>query len=234
MSICKYCRQQDISFLLKAIPLYHKFKKAMDLIIFSLVALISFAGSIHIGAVNLAVVQATLNRNLSAGILVAIGGSIPEFIYSFLALKGLFFVQKNQFILEILNLSVIPIFLAMGLSNLFQTQINTTEHETQISRKNLDFIRGFSLGMLNPQLLPFWFFILIYLSKFFAISSLSTKYAFVLGTGIGAFAILFIFARLASHYDAHIRKLLRKYSVNRLMGYLFISLALLQTIKVFV
>ena len=59
----------------------------MDFIIFSLVALISFAASIHIGAVNLAVVQATLNRNLSAGILVAVGGSIPEFIYSFLALK---------------------------------------------------------------------------------------------------------------------------------------------------
>ena len=133
----------------------------MDFIIFSLVALISFAGSIHIGAVNLAVVQATLNRNLSAGILVAIGGSIPEFIYSFLALKGLFFVQKNQFIFEILNLSVIPIFLVMGISNLFQKPVNTIENKPQISTKNIDFIRGFSLGMLNPQLLPFWFFILI-------------------------------------------------------------------------
>ncbi len=206
----------------------------MDFIIFSLVALISFAGSIHIGAVNLAVVQATLNRNLSAGILVAIGGSIPEFIYSFLALKGLFFVQKNQFILEILNLSVIPIFLVMGISNLFQKQVNTIENKPQISTKNIDFIRGFSLGMLNPQLLPFWFFILIYLSKFFVISSLPTKYAFVLGTGIGAFAILFIFARLAHRYDKHIRKLLQKYSVNRVMGYFFISLALMQIVKVFV
>lgn len=206
----------------------------MDFIIFSLVALISFAGSIHIGAVNLAVVQATLNRNLSAGVLVAIGGSIPEFIYSFLALKGLFFMQKNQFILEILNFLVIPIFLVMGLSNLFQKQVNTIEKRFQISTKNIDFIRGFSLGMLNPQLLPFWFFILICLSKSFAINSLSTKYAFVLGTGIGAFAILCLFARLAHRYHEHIKKLLQKYSVNRVMGYLFISLALMQIIKIFV
>ena len=121
----------------------------------------------------------------------------------------------------------------MGLSNLFQKQVNTTENKNQISTKNTYFIRGFSLGMLNPQLLFFWFFILIYLSKFFVISSLTTKYAFVLGTGIGAFAILFIFARLASRYNEHIRKLLRKYSVNSVMGYFFISLALIQIVKVF-
>jgi threonine/homoserine/homoserine lactone efflux protein len=206
----------------------------MALIIFSLVALISFAGSIHIGAVNLAVVQATLNRNLSAGILVAIGGSIPEFIYSFFALKGLFFVQKNQFILDVFNLSIIPIFLVMGLSNLFPKEKKTVEHKAEIRSKNIDFFRGFSLGMLNPQLLPFWFFILIYLSKSFAISSLSTKYAFVLGTGIGAFAILFIFAYLAHRYHSYIQKRLQQYSVNRIMGYLFISLALVQIIKTFV
>ena len=85
----------------------------MDFLLFSFVTLISFAGSIQLGAVNLAVVQTTLNRNFSAGILVAVGGSIPEFIYSFLALKGLFFVQKNQFILDILNFTIIPVFLVM-------------------------------------------------------------------------------------------------------------------------
>lgn len=206
----------------------------MDFILFFLVALISFAGSIHIGAVNLAVVQTTLNRNLSAGILVAIGGSIPEFIYSFLALKGLIFVEKNQAILEVLNFLIIPIFLMMGLSNLFQKEVKTLENNTKIKVKNLDLIKGFSLGMLNPQLLPFWFFILIYLSKSFTISSLSTKYAFVLGTGIGAFAILYIFAHLAHRFNGDIKKLLQKYSVNRVMGYLFISLALIQIIKVFV
>jgi threonine/homoserine/homoserine lactone efflux protein len=206
----------------------------MDFILFFLVALISFAGSIHIGAVNLAVVQTTLNRNLSAGILVAIGGSIPEFIYSFLALKGLIFVEKNQAILEVLNFLIIPVFLVMGLSNLFQKEVKTLENNNKIKVKNLDFIRGFSLGMLNPQLLPFWFFILIYLSKSFTINNLSTKYAFVLGTGIGAFAILFVFAHLAHRFNGDIKKLLQKYSVNRIMGYLFISLALMQIIKVFV
>ncbi len=206
----------------------------MDFLLFSLVALISFAGSIHIGAVNLAVVQATLNRSFSAGILVAIGGSIPEFIYSFLALKGLYFVQKNQFILDILNFTIIPVFLVMGINNLFRKETNIEKYTTTTTSKNFDFIKGFSLGMLNPQLLPFWFFTLIYLSKSFTISTLSTKYAFVLGTGFGALSVLIIFAYLAHRYQSYIKQRLQKYSVNRIMGYLFISLALIQIIKIFV
>ncbi len=205
----------------------------MDLIIFLVVAAISFAGSIHIGAVNLAVVQATLNRNISAGILVAFGGSIPEFIYSFIALKGVFFLKDNQFLLSWLNLLIIPVFLLMGVVYLFQKESGNVDKIPLMGRNKLNFLKGFSLGMLNPQLLPFWFFMLIFLGKYFSINDLSTKYAFVLGTGMGAFAILALFAYLANQYKSYINQLLRNCSVNRLMGYLFISLALMQIIKVF-
>jgi len=201
--------------------------------IFFIVAAISFGGSIHIGAVNLAVVQATLNRNISAGILVAIGGSIPEFIYSFIALKGVFFLKDNQFLLSWLNWLIIPIFLLMGLVYLFRKESNSVDKISVKDKSKLDFLKGFSLGMLNPQLLPFWFFMLIFLNKYFAINDLSAKYAFVLGTGMGAFAILALFAYLAHRYKLYINQLLSNFSVNRLMGYLFISLALIQAVKVF-
>lgn len=205
----------------------------MDFIIFLVAAVISFAGSIHIGAVNLAVVQATLNRNISAGILVAFGGSIPEFIYSFIALKGVFFLKDNQSVLSWLNVLIIPIFLLMGLVYLFQKQPSNVYKMPKSGRNRLDFLKGFSLGMLNPQLLPFWFFMLIFLGKYFSINDLSTKYAFVLGTGMGAFTILALFAYLAHRYKSYINQLLRGFSVNRLMGYLFITLALMQIVKVF-
>ena len=146
----------------------------------------------------------------------------------------LFFVQKNQFILDILNFTIIPVFLVMGVNNLFRKDTNIEKYTTTTTAKNFDFIKGFSLGMLNPQLLPFWFFILIYLSKSFAISSLSEKYAFVLGTGFGAFGILAIFAYLAHRYQSYIKQRLQKHSINRITGYLFISLALIQIIKIFV
>ncbi len=206
----------------------------MDFILFLLVVLISFVGSIQLGAVSMAVIQTTLSRSRSAGIWVALGGSIPEFIFSFIALKGLLFLQQNQSIIDWLNLLIIPIFLLLGLYNFFQKEADNDEETVIENSKNFDFAKGFSLGMLNPQLLPFWFFSLVYISKYFSINTLSAKYAFVLGTGVGAFAILTVFAQLTHLYHLRIRKILQNYSINRLMSFVFISLALIQAIKFFV
>ncbi|GAB2612001.1 hypothetical protein GCM10027035_05600 [Emticicia sediminis] len=206
----------------------------MDFALFLLVVLISFVGSIQIGAVSLAVIQTTLNRNRSSGVWVALGGSIPEFIFSFIALKGLLFLQQNQTIIDWLNLLIIPIFLLLGLYNFFQKEADSDEEGVTETSKNFDFAKGFSLGMLNPQLLPFWFFSLVYISKYFSINTLSAKYAFVLGTGVGAFGILVVFAQLTHLYHLRIRKILKNYSINRLMAFVFISLALIQAIKFFI
>ena len=89
--------------------------------------------------------------------------------------------------------------------------------------------------MLNPQLLPFWFFSLVYISKYFSINTLSAKYAFVLGTGVGAFAHTRGFCSTnASCIIYESRKVLKKYPINRLMAFVFIGLALIQAIKTFV
>lgn len=206
----------------------------MDFVLFLLVVLISFLGSIQIGAVSMAVIQTTLSRSRSAGIWVALGGSIPEFIFSFIALKGLLFLQHNQSVIDWLNMLIIPIFLLLGLYSFFQKETDSEEEVITENQKNFDFAKGFSLGMLNPQLLPFWFFCLVYISKYFSINTLSAKYAFVLGTGVGAFAILLVFAELTHRHHLRIKKVLKKYPINRLMAFVFISLALIQAIKIFV
>lgn len=206
----------------------------MDFVLFLLVALISFGGSIQIGAVSMAVIQTTLSRSRSAGIWVALGGSIPEFIFSFIALKGLLFLQHNQSIIDWLNMLIIPIFLLLGLYSFFQKETDGNEEGIIETSKNFDFAKGFSLGMINPQLLPFWFFSLVYISKYFSINTLSAKYAFVLGTGVGAFAILLVFVQLTHRYHLSIKKVLKKYPINRLMAFVFIGLALIQAIKTFV
>lgn len=206
----------------------------IDFVLFLLVTLISFLGSIQIGAVSMAVIQTTLNRGRSAGIWVALGGSIPEFIFSFIALKSLLFLQYNQSIIDWLNMLIIPIFLLLGLYNFFQKEPDSKEEVLVETSKNFDFAKGFSLGMLNPQLLPFWFFSLVYTSKYFSINTLSAKYAFVLGTGFGAFAILVAFAQLTHRNHLRIKQTLKTYPINRLMAFVFIGLAVIQTIKVFV
>lgn len=206
----------------------------MDFVLFLVVALISFVGSIQIGAVSMAVIQTTLSRNRSAGVWVALGGSIPEFIFSFIALKSLLYLHKNQSVIDWLNVLIIPIFLLLGLSSFFRKEPEKEDELIIENQKNFDFVKGFSLGMINPQLLPFWFFSLVYISKYFSINALSAKCAFVLGTGVGAFAILVVFAQLTHRYHSGIKKILKNYPINHLMAFAFIGLALIQAIKIFV
>lgn len=200
------------------------------LLIFLITAIISFAGSIQLGAVNLSVIQTTLNRGFRAGILVSIGGSLPEMFYAILALEGNQFLQKHQNFIQILEILIIPIFFGIGLFNIFQK----TKPIEELPKQNhsADFLKGLTLSMLNPQLLPFWLLILVSLNSYFMLNDLLTKSAFVVGTAAGAFVILYFFARLSLRYKSQILKILQHYPLNKIIGYIFIVLALWQLFRI--
>lgn len=204
----------------------------MELPIFLLTAIISFLGSVQLGSVNLAVIQTTLNKNFSAGVAVAIGGSIPEIFYSALALEGLLIIQQNQSLLDTLNLLMIPVFIIMGIVYFFQKNPDVNIAVSTPTNRKVNFLKGFTLGMINPQVLPFWFFMSVYINKYIAINSFATKSAFVLGAVTGAFGILYLFAFISSRQQQNIQKLLRGYSINRVIGLIFLALALFQIIKI--
>ncbi|MBA4849268.1 LysE family translocator [Emticicia sp. BO119] len=206
----------------------------MEFLIFLLTATISFLGSIQLGSVNLAVIQTTLSKNFSAGVSVAIGGSIPEIIYSALALEGLLFIQQNQSFLDKLNLLMIPVFIVMGIVYFFQKNPDVNIATATPVNLKVNFLKGFSLGMVNPQILPFWFFISVYINKYIVISSLATKSAFILGAVTGAFGILYLFAFISNRQQLKIQKLLKGYPINRAIGLIFLILALFQVIKTWV
>ena len=65
------------------------------LTVFLVVSVISFVGSIHPGTVNLAVVQTTLGHSRRAGLYLALGGSLPELVYSLLAVNGLMLLTQT-------------------------------------------------------------------------------------------------------------------------------------------
>lgn len=195
-----------------------------------LTALISFVGSVHPGPVNLAVVQATLSRNFKVGIWVAISGTLPEIIYTIIALKSQVFLAKNQAIFEFLELAIIPFFLIIGIHSLYTA--SKSNQNIQLSQRPKQILNGFVGGMLNPQLLPFWVVVLVYLNSFFSLESFSSQFSFVMGAALGAFLILLIFAYLTNRFQVKILGLFSKYAVNKVIGLFFISMALFQTFKI--
>lgn len=201
-----------------------------SLAILLLTALISFVGSVHPGPVNLAVVQATLSRSFKVGVWVAISGTLPEIIYTIIALKSQVFLTKNPTILEILEVAIIPFFLIIGVHSFYFS--SKANREFNLNNRPNEIIGGFVSGMLNPQLLPFWVVVLVYLNTFFSLNSVSSQVSFVLGAALGAFLILLIFAYLAKRFQIKILGLFRRYSIEKVIGLFFISMSVFQTFKI--
>ena len=205
-------------------------------LLFIIVSLISFAGSIHPGTVNLAVVQTTLSQNRRAGLWLALGGSLPEIAYSGLAAGGLMLIPMDSGWTVLLTYAPIPVLLGAGIAAFRQKPVvlNTSVADAA----SLPFWKGVVLAGTNPQLLPFWSAVWLYLSRATIGSHMlvpagqnASQWVFALGTAAGAFGLLVLVVWLADWQRQRIIQYLNGVWVNRLTGSLFIGMALWQTVQ---
>jgi threonine/homoserine/homoserine lactone efflux protein len=207
------------------------------MLIFIITFIISFLGSIHPGPLNLSVIQITLRKNLSLGLLMALGGIIPEIIYGYLAVEGVMIFEKNPLLFQIMKWAVVPILLIMGYLELTKrkknSNVNDYAFEEISSEKWKTISKGFFLSLFNPQLLPFWIIILVNYQnyEYLRISGLSDKIWFVLGTSTGALALNYVYARIASVKREQIFRTLNQNRFEQYIGWTFLGMGILQIVK---
>lgn len=202
--------------------------------IFLITAGISFLGSVQLGSVNAMVLQTTLNKSLRAGLWVALGGSIPELFYASLAIGWNKILQTNDTLFEYLQLAVVPVFIVIGVVTIINQYKSRGYKKKSVSLSDkAPFITGLTLGSLNPQLLPFWLTVLVYLNTYFIIDSIESQIAFVTGTAIGALAILSLFAFITYRFRERLLRFFMRIPIGYVVGSIFIFLAFFQLIKTF-
>lgn len=202
------------------------------LLLFFLVSIISFAGSIHPGTVNLAVAQTTLSQSRRAGFWLALGGSLPEIGYSALAAGGLMLIPPHSNWTTILTYAPIPVLLGAGFAALRQKPVSLNTAMTNGTA--FPFWKGVALAGTNPQLLPFWSAVWLYLSAhtLVPVAQHSSPWVFALGAAAGAFGLLISVVWLADRQRQRVIHYLNSRWINRLTGGLFIGMALWQLVKV--
>lgn len=202
------------------------------ILIFVATFAVSFAGSVQLGPVNLAVIQASLNRSFNVALWLALGGCLPEIAYAWIALKSVHFFEQYPDIQSIISTALIPIFVLIGIFTLQKKPSNQTIQQPKYG-KRISVMKGFLLALLNPQLLPFWAVILMYFNgfSFLKISTLSHQVAFLLGTALGALGILVVFAFVAHRQKERLLQYIQPRRVNQIIGWIFIGLAIIQAIK---
>jgi len=201
------------------------------ILFFSIIA--SFVGSLQLGPVNLSVIDTAIHQSRKNAFWVAIGGSLPEFIYCFLAVYAGSFLVTHETLFLILRIAIIVILFVLGISYFFKKNkpINLEESTKGLKRtafKNIS--KGFSLGILNPQLMPFWLSVQVLFNsqKFLMIDEKIDYFFFILGAGLGAFLLLATLTLTISHYKQFILKFLTNQTYNRILAILFILIGLQQ------
>jgi len=202
------------------------------LLLFLLVSVISFAGSLHPGTVNLAVVQTTLNQSRRAGLWLALGGSLPEIAYSALAAGGLMLIPINSSWTVVLSYAPIPVLLGAGIAALRQKPFVLNALTT--TGAHFPFWKGVALGGTNPQLLPFWSAVWLFLSGHMLVPAdqHASQWVFALGTAVGAFGLLVLVVWLADRQRQRIVQYVNGPWINRLTGGMFIGMALWQIVRI--
>ncbi|MES2520929.1 MAG: LysE family transporter [Bacteroidota bacterium] len=204
--------------------------------IFLLTFFISFVGSIHPGPLNLSVIQVTLKKGLGIGLLVTLGGVIPEIIYGYLAVEGVMIFEQYPTVFTIMQWAVVPILLVLGYLQINSSKTNKTEIKNAESNHINSVSKGFFLSLFNPQLLPYWIVILVNYQNYelLKINTLTDKLFFVLGTSTGAFALNYVYAYIAYKQRERIFKYLNQNHFEQIIGWTFIVMGLIQGIKLLI
>lgn len=156
----------------------------------------SFIGSLQAGVVNTAVLAHTVKWGRHAGRRMAVGGSIPEFIYAGVAFLGAgWLVEALEIGTTGITLVVSAILLLLGVYFAFIYRPKAAAPgEDKLAG---DLRRGLVLGMANPQLLLFWCGVKLMLVSFGMTSDAwHHLLAFSLGAFVGAIILLMILVRL--------------------------------------
>lgn len=169
----------------------------MDTLLFFLVAsLASFIGSLQAGVVNTAVLAHTIKWGRHAGRRMAVGGSIPEFIYAGVAFFGAgWLVEQLGIGATGITIIVSSILLVLGIYFVFVYRPRpAAPGEDKLTG---DLRRGVLLGLANPQLLLFWCGVKLMLVSFNMTSdAFADLLAFALGAFTGAIILLMVLVRL--------------------------------------
>jgi threonine/homoserine/homoserine lactone efflux protein len=193
------------------------------LVLFFLALLISAVGTLPPGLITLTIVQTTVQEGKKAGMLNALGASIPEFIYAYIVLAGAETLRQNATLDYYIQLASVIIFLVLALWFWFSKQKELTSEPAVTAARRKFFLRGVAAGFFNFLIVPFWLFIIVWLqANDFTVEGQPTIILFSLGAALGALLVFTVYIEAGAW-------LLKKFAeagkyINKTVGVLFFLL----------
>ncbi|MXV50792.1 LysE family transporter [Pedobacter sp. HMF7647] len=190
---------------------------------------INFIGYIPLGNINLTVVQLTINRGIRHVMYFIVSFCIIEFFFTYAVMYFADWFSGQKKLIFWLDWILIVILLIMAI---ITWRSNASEKTADYSKG--DSIKyGVILGFVNPMQIPYWTVWGTYLisHEWIVTNEGSGSLAiFSLGAAVGAFLILYLFARFSSYL--HEKFEISSKLINHGISIVLVLLALLILAKI--
>ncbi|WP_459211387.1 LysE family transporter [Aquimarina rhabdastrellae] len=191
-------------------------------------------GAIPLGAVNIAVINTTLNEGIKNTPKLITAAGIAEILLALISLYFsmllLPFFHNNSWI----QYFIIILFLCAGVFFLLKKtkKNNTLHHENP--KLQFKMLTGFSLGILNPPVIIYWMLAISYLNEQTITLNhnlpLFNLMLFITGVFIGKVTTLFAFAKVSSRLKKNTNSFSEK--TPKIIGFALLIVAIVQGLKI--
>ncbi|MBK8043091.1 MAG: LysE family transporter [Haliscomenobacter sp.] len=204
--------------------------EATPLLIFFLVFIIGYLGTMPFGPINLSVIDTAISRNFRSAFFFSLAAALVEIPQSLVALR--FGLSVSQWIEESWVAKTLAVLVFVGMGAMFF--LKKPREEDKKSSDQGDFLHGFVIAVMNPQAIPFWVVVLAYLKTAQQLTltthmALPLILAFLLGVGFGKLFALLTYARLSQLIIARLSFV--GLWMNKIIGSILIALGLLHGLR---
>lgn len=193
---------------------------------------ISFLGSLPLGALNMTAMQVAVQESVRKALAFAMGVALVELIYVRISLKGIDYILANQQVFYILEWITVALFIVLAIASFNTARKPVSDQKSVLLKNGINrFWLGMSMSAVNPVQVPFWFLWSGYLFSIHWLHSTSfdfNVYTIGIATGTISGLLLFIYGGrwLMKRLNAGQRIL------NIMMGIVFLVSAIIQLVRV--
>ncbi len=172
--------------------------------VFFLGFIFSFIGSIPPGTLNLTVLQLGLEKKIVTAVRFALAVAIVEYPYAWIGVHFEYLISSSPVIVQNFELIAAIVLFGLAILNLWPSKT-----QTGFAKKfnESGFRRGLILSILNPLAIPYWMAWTAYmkLHGWIEISTPSLLHVYVLGTALGALALLLLLIFFAQRLAPYVQ-----------------------------
>jgi threonine/homoserine/homoserine lactone efflux protein len=156
--------------------------------------IVSFLGSLPLGALNVAAMQISVQESIMNAVYFSLGSLLVEMIYVRISLVGINWIRKQKKLFRRMEWITLAIVVALAVGSFIAAMQPHNAKNVMLNNNINRFMLGAMLSAISPMQIPFWFgWSTVLFAKNILIPKNSYYNFYIVGIGLGTLLGNFVF-----------------------------------------